>query len=218
MAGFNYGAGYPPMQSSFSGTRDYVPPEIRLQNYENQFRQNPMNGNPYSQTPYTQKGTSNIIRVPNYDAVKYISMAENSSLLVLDSSERYFYIKSTDAVGMPIIKIYKYEEVIAPNESVNSQLPQTPVGMDSYVLKEEFNQLKEQVHQYEMLFNALTASSNQASQAVQMQETNNTTPMEQSAEPKKVVSQQTKPASNAKNMYPTMAQAAQMLSQQTSGK
>ena len=78
------------------------------------------NNYPYSQTystypPQTemnQQSTNNIIWVQGEAGAKsYLLIGSNQSVLLMDSETNIFYIKSTDASGMPQpLRIFEYTE------------------------------------------------------------------------------------------------------------
>ena len=60
--------------------------------------------------------------------------------MLMDSEENVFYIKSTDASGMPLpLRIFDYKERTATNNSINPVIPQiTEPDMSNYITREEF--------------------------------------------------------------------------------
>lgn len=184
--------------NNFSNT-GYIPPDMRM---------NPsMYSRPSVQqiTP-NQQQISNIVWVQGYEAAKAYMMPRNSSLILLDSEGTHFYIKSTDATGMPKVSVYQFSEVTDSYQNqrnANFNL-NTPTG--DFVEKNEFNELKRRVEQYEAFFNTLI-SNNPSVQVPVQQEVQ----VQPAAPVSASIPQQEEP-SQTQQKYPTMAQAAQMLS------
>lgn len=116
--------------------------------YNNYFPQS--NGqSPYYQQPTQNQFSYNAPTQPSSDikwvqgeaAARAYPVGAGSSVLLMDSEDEVFYVKSSDSSGMPLpLRIFEYKEkVIEPPRSKN----EPPV---EYVTKEEFekkiNELK----------------------------------------------------------------------------
>lgn len=108
------------------------------------------NGYPQYQTPQAiqapqmaqaQNMTSGINWCQGEAGAKSYPVAPNTSVLLMDSEESVFYIKTTDVSGMPQpLRIFDYTERTPQNASRAVATPQTDV-----VTREEFERLKEDV-------------------------------------------------------------------------
>lgn len=85
-----------------------------------------MFGNPY--------GNCNIIWANSEADARAHPVAPGCSAQIMDRNEQIFYIKSTDASGMPIFRKFSYKEIIEQS---------APSG--DFVSRTEFNQLMEQL-------------------------------------------------------------------------
>lgn len=99
--------------------------------YPNYF--NPMHSNAYP-TPTSVVPTQNgvgIVWVQGEAGAKSYLVAAGQSVLLMDSESNTFYIKSTDANGMPSpLRVFDYKE-------------RTQTTVDKYVTREEFDKLVE---------------------------------------------------------------------------
>ena len=94
---------------------------------------------PTYQIPQPQTSTSTgIIWVQGEAGAKAYPVAPNTSILLMDSESGSFYIKTTDASGMPLpLRIFDYtERNVAQTQS---PIPEVPVIDTSiYVTRDEF--------------------------------------------------------------------------------
>jgi len=76
-------------------------------------------------------------------SAKAYPVAPNTSVMLMDSEESVFYIKSTDASGIPQpLRIFDYVERSHQQNNVSKAVPETNVDA---VTREEFERLKEDV-------------------------------------------------------------------------
>lgn len=103
----------------------------------------------YPQPQQPAQQSSPIIWVQGEEGAKAYMVAAGNSVLLMDSENSTFYIKATDASGMPQpLRIFDYtERTAAPKPSV--QTPQT--AKEEYVTRREFDALSAK-------FEALAAS------------------------------------------------------------
>ena len=98
-------------------------------------------GYPYTQnynTSQPQQPSSGINWVQGEAGAKSYAIAPNQSVLLMDSENNVFYIKSSDASGMPMpLRIFDYTERLAvvKNEQINS----TPKV--EYITRQEFDKV-----------------------------------------------------------------------------
>lgn len=114
---YMYGPGYPYAQDN---------PQQRLAQMEAQYRQQQM----MAQQVQPNNG---ITWVQGIDGARAYMLPANSSAILMDSDGPYFYIKSTDNVGMPQVKAYHFEEVGSQPQQIQQQ---------DFVPRAEFEQLK----------------------------------------------------------------------------
>lgn len=132
MGGYNYGQYYNPLQ----------PQMDRLVQMQTQYQQQ------QPQVPQTNQG---ILWVQGEAGAKSYLVAPNTSVLLMDSENERFYIKTTDSAGMPTpLRTFEYKEV-----GVNAPEPQKQPEInldDKYVTRQEYNDLR---GKYEELYGLL---------------------------------------------------------------
>lgn len=102
----------------------------------------------YPQQQQTAQQTAPIIWVQGEEGAKAYMVAAGNSVLLMDSENSTFYIKSTDASGMPQpLRVFDYSERTA-SQKQPAQTMQTP--KEEYVTRQEFDALAAR-------FDALTA-------------------------------------------------------------
>jgi hypothetical protein len=94
--------------------------------------------------PQSQTSQSNVIWVQGEAAAKAYPVQAGNSMILLDSENDCFYIKSSDNAGMPNrLRKFEYKEVLE-----GQVVQDTPVEQPQYITKEEFekamNELKHQ--------------------------------------------------------------------------
>ena len=104
-----------------------------------QLRQNayqpPMMGQAAQQT----QGTPSIIWVQGEEGAKAYMVAAGNSVLLMDSENSAFYIKSTDASGMPLpLRVFDYKERTTAAKTPPQTAQQSGV---EFVTRAEFNAL-----------------------------------------------------------------------------
>lgn len=89
-----------------------------------------------------QPNNNGLLWVQGEAGAKSYLVAPNTTVLLMDSEAQRFYLKSTDAAGMPTMKTFEYREVTAAPkaETVYTEPP---------VSRSEFLQLKEVVARLE---------------------------------------------------------------------
>lgn len=76
-----------------------------------QLRQNAYQQPMMGQTEQQTQGTPSIIWVQGEEGAKAYMVAAGNSVLLMDSENSAFYIKSTDASGMPLpLRVFDYKE------------------------------------------------------------------------------------------------------------
>lgn len=71
---------------------------------------------------------------------KSFNVLAGQTVMLMDSEDNVFYIKSTDASGMPLpLRIFDYKERTTTNTPVNPVVSQTPeLDMSNFITREEF--------------------------------------------------------------------------------
>ena len=116
----------------------------------------PMQANSYMMQPqYQPQSNSGLIWVQGENAAKAYPVQPGTSQLLMDSESECFYIKTTDASGMPLpLRTFTYREVInapkhnsmqsqasSPSQQNNNTVPQ--IDTSAFVTRTEFNELKQ---------------------------------------------------------------------------
>lgn len=116
------------------------PMQQRLQNMEQQqfMPQQPQNLQPPS---------NGILWVQGAEGAKSYMLAPNSTVLLMDSEGTRFYIKSTDAAGMPSMRTFEFREVTG--------LPSSTQSTEDFVRRTEFDTLKSKMEQYDSILSSL---------------------------------------------------------------
>lgn len=109
----------PPMQDQLS--------QLRQAQYQPQ--------QPPAQTP----PSNGIIWVQGEEGAKGFLVAAGNSVLLMDSEKNSFYIKATDASGMPQpLRIFDYAERVSASKTASAPLTETT---EEYVTRKEFEAL-----------------------------------------------------------------------------
>jgi len=92
--------------------------------------------NPYmQQTPQSQ--STGINWVQGESGAKSFIVPIGQSAMLMDSEESRFFIKTTDASGMPMpLRVFEYHEL------TSKKLPDVPIKADEYATKEQLTQLE----------------------------------------------------------------------------
>jgi len=92
--------------------------------------------------PTQWQAPSNSIQwVQGVAGAKGYMIAPNSSVLLMDSEETKFYIKSADASGMPNLRIFEYTEI----SPVKADIPTEKAEVENYCTKEEMDEIRAQI-------------------------------------------------------------------------
>ena len=114
------------------------------QNYYPQYYGNQMTpANPLQTGQVSSVAQNNgIIWVQGEAAAKAYPVASGQSVLLMDSEDSIFYIKSTDQSGMPQpLRIFDYKERISPNGDVKKSEKQN----EDYVSRKEFEEFQDEI-------------------------------------------------------------------------
>lgn len=117
----------------------YFPQSYYPQYYGNQ--QMPQNAPQLTPNAQTQSNNS-IIWVQGENAAKAYPVASGQSVLLMDSEESVFYIKSTDQSGMPQpLRVFDYKE----KTSKHSEPEVAKNTSNDFVSRSEFEEFREDV-------------------------------------------------------------------------
>ena len=104
-----------------------------------QLRQNAYQQPMMGQTAQQTQGTPSIIWVQGEEGAKAYMVAAGNSVLLMDSENSAFYIKSTDASGMPLpLRVFDYKERTTAAKTPPQTAQQPGVEL---VTRAEFNAL-----------------------------------------------------------------------------
>nr|DAI27746.1 MAG TPA: hypothetical protein [Caudoviricetes sp.] len=121
--------GYNPYQ--FGQVNPLQPQMDRLANMQAQYQQ-----------PQQQNVNQGILWVQGEAGAKSYLVAPNTSVLLMDSDESAFYLKSADSSGMPSLRTFKYIETTnQPKENLKSN---NNADID-FVPKKEFEEFKSEI-------------------------------------------------------------------------
>ena len=106
--------------------------------------QYPQQQQQYSQQQQQYPQQSGLVWVQGEAGAKSYLVAPNTSVLLMDSEAQKFYIKTTDASGMPLpLRVFSYAE--ASNNAQNAPQMAEAINPSSYVTKREFDAFKAQI-------------------------------------------------------------------------
>lgn len=93
--------------------------------------------------PQPQTSQSNVIWVQGEAAAKAYPVQAGNSMILLDSENDCFYIKSSDNAGMPNrLRKFEYREVLE-----GQVIQDAPVEQPRYITKEEFDKAMNELRQ-----------------------------------------------------------------------
>lgn len=113
------------------------PYQDRLAQLQNQYQQTIPQQMPIPQQQPINQG---FLWVQGEAGAKSYLVAPNTTVLLMDSESKRFYLKSTDAAGMPSLRTFEFSEVF-------QNAPQAPQNVpenldDKYVTRDEYNGLQ----------------------------------------------------------------------------
>ena len=108
----------------------------------------------YQQPQQMQQVNQGILWVQGEAGAKSYLVAPNTSVLLMDSENSNFYIKTTDAAGMPTLRTFAYKEVTVGAKELQKQ---AEVNLDDkYVTRKEYDDLRSK---YEELYSYLETAT-----------------------------------------------------------
>lgn len=110
--------------------------------------------------PQPQQINQGLLWVQGETGAKSYLVAPNSTVLLMDSENSRFYLKSADGAGMPNMRIFEYKEVLnTPSNSLQGYSDVSKELDNKYVTREEYDGLK---RQYESIMERLDNIGNNA--------------------------------------------------------
>ena len=94
--------------------------------------------------PTSQTNTNGFIWVQGENGAKSYLVAPNTTVMLMDSEAKRFYLKSSDASGFPMpLRVFEYEELTTAAPTVEEPIKSD--ASSSYVLKSEFEAFKDKI-------------------------------------------------------------------------
>lgn len=87
------------------------------------------------------QGNTGIVWVQGEAGAKSYLMAPGNTALLMDSEASKMYIKTTDAAGMPSMRIFEYKEIQTVPQSV-------PQNATEFATKAEFEDLRQKIEDF----------------------------------------------------------------------
>lgn len=129
---------------------NYFPVTYNPVGYQYPYNQQMIPQQPQMSYTAPQNQQSNgIVWVQGEAAAKAYPVAPGSNALLMDSEGECFYIKSTDASGMPLpLRTFEYHEVINSQQSIPQASSEGPrINPDDYIKKSEYEDLKKEIEE-----------------------------------------------------------------------
>lgn len=103
----------------------------------------PMQAQPQVQAPQNQQ--SSLLWVQGEAGAKSYLVAPNTTVMLMDSETQRFYLKSSDASGMPLpLRIFEYSEIMAQNAPVTPPVAQS-IDTSSFATKAELEAFRAEI-------------------------------------------------------------------------
>lgn len=113
-------------------------------NYQQQY---PQVQQTVAQTPITTtNNTASIIWVQGEAGAKAFPVAPGNSVLLMDSESDVFYIKSTDASGVPApLRIFNYSEIVQTQKQ--SEHTESQIDTSQFVTRGELEEIRQMINE-----------------------------------------------------------------------
>lgn len=134
----NYGYQYP----YYSAQHPMVDNLAQLRMNANQMQNSVTQPSMPSQPMQVQQPNNGLIWVQGESGAKSYLVAPNSTVMLLDSENSAFYLKSADSSGMPLpLRIFDYKERInAPSQAAVASTIEEKINLDNFVTRKEFEE------------------------------------------------------------------------------
>ena len=97
---------------------------------------------PQYQPQVQQQQSNSLTWVQGESGAKSYMVPANGTVLLMDSESDQFFLKSTDASGMPLpLRVFKYSEVVSQPQNQRNHVADEKV----YVTKDEFEDFKREM-------------------------------------------------------------------------
>ena len=91
-----------------------------------------------------QQSNNGIIWIQGENAAKSYLVAPNTPVLLMDSESQRFYLKSSDASGMPLpLRVFEYTETT--KNGSNSHSESSMIDLSTYATKAEFDAFRDEI-------------------------------------------------------------------------
>lgn len=121
---------YAPYQSQYHTqlAQSYMPVQVPQQNV----------------APVQQNNGNSLIWVQGIEAAKSYMVAPNTTVLLMDSETQKFYLKSSDASGMPLpLRVFEYTETTKTGPNTASEA--INVDLSGFATKAEFDAFRDEI-------------------------------------------------------------------------
>jgi hypothetical protein len=99
-----------------------------------------------SQTPIMNNRASGIVWVQGEAGAKAYPVAPGNSVLLMDSESDVFYIKSTDASGVPMpLRMFNYTEIV--QTQTKEQNTEAQLDTSQFVTRRELEELRQMINE-----------------------------------------------------------------------
>lgn len=109
-------------------------------------QQMPMQQTVPMQQPTPQPQSNGIVWVQGESAAKSFPVAPNTTVMLFDSEASVFYLKTSDASGMPLpLRVFDYKERTQNGSNLPTNAPQGGLAVDlsNYVTYDQLNEILE---------------------------------------------------------------------------
>lgn len=95
----------------------------------------------------TNQGNNSLIWVQGETGAKSYLVAPGNTVMLMDSENTVFYLKTADASGMPLpLRVFDYSERTVQTASSQIPIPEKQIDLTQYVTREEFDaKIKEMI-------------------------------------------------------------------------
>lgn len=104
------------------------------------------NSNPSMFMQPVQQVQSGLVWVNGEEGAKEYPVAKGNTVLLLDSQDSYFYMKSVDLTGIVSIRKFKFEEIVV--EVKSEEVKEKEMNKEIEDLKSEFKSLKDEISDF----------------------------------------------------------------------
>lgn len=143
--------------------QNYFPTSYQPYTYPQQYQAQQYQAQQYQ--PQYPQSNPGINWIDGIAAAKAYPVANGTSILLMDSNENSFYIKSADQSGMPSVKVFDYTERGTQEVKIENKVSEeTPsIDLSQYATKEELSAIKTEIEK------KLDAISSKAAQSRKQQ-------------------------------------------------